>query len=866
MIASLETQFRLLQNDEKTPLVFYLLAGTSLLLLGSLALMLYPGPMLGGDNMTHVMVLDRLRQQLQEGDLNIWHEQLECGSPGWLYYQPLGHFITTFIGLIVPLDTLIYYKIVVALMILLLPWIIFFSFRWMGLSQWASLIGAISYLSLNCFVPFGLGLATFYKKGLFTMLWGISFCFPAIACIFRTFFPVQGKEGSAVTAGCWLGLCFASHPSLGSIGATFALIVFLLAIGHHSSPPSPTLRLNFALLAGVSGLLSTLFALLQFTQKSFTYTQEVSPEIVPLGVFQIAQNSWIWGLVGALFTFISILALLLLKNADRGYWKKMFGKFAIIGILSNLIILPYSLPMALNSEHFGGFPMKEKMRLWGFPIEKFGIWFFQGDVLDFNLWSHFHWNTWLFCLFLLFLPKFRKDPYWQSTFFLWIVMMMYTTGFDSFGGLIYLNPTNFGVAHYRYVSGVQLSCLMAMSLVLGHFLKNVRPFMACLLLFCFVLLPFLGGVRLRLNPNEMTIHGYFLQQDLDPQGKKETLSDLKNYLNQHSPQGRVHNMFTADRAIAYFSNLYTKHPMARSWGVGGQDSLTTYYLDCDTYLWFRPEILELFAMEYVLGGFLPQWLGEGFHIEKFLSERWEPVDFGKGIVSPKNLKENDVALYRYKRSVALFSFIDIGAIFVGPSKSARPLISNWMKSSWLKQKSHVLMVRNAKNIPSELQSLPQIYSETKKPWEAIIADDYQFKQSPKNATWQFQWPNPQVVLSEGCIEKIQGERNTYSAEILTQQPAWVLFKMSCHAYWKASFEGQPLQVYQASPSFMAVKVPAGEGTLKFYYEYPLWAKLLWGCFFLWFFCWFFVITMRLKPKKQSPKNSSIQEIASVPSQ
>lgn len=808
----LENQMVLLRQNQTCSLVWWVLSLVSLLALLSCALMLYPGVLYGGDSMTHVLVLDMFREHLKQADLNIWHPQLECGAPGWIYYQPLGHFITALISIFLPFEMVSVYKIIVAFMISLLPWILFFSLRWMGTSVISALIGAILYLGLNTFVPFGIQPATFYKKGLFTMIWGVSFAFPTFAALFRLFNPIAGKTSSVFTAGTLLGFTFVAHPVLGLMCSFFGLISFCIylfnALPEEKIVKSPVWPAWFSAFSGISCVILVLM------QKFF--------------------GNWKWGWLGGGMTFLAILALLWLKTPSFRLWWQSGKKLISVYVFANIVMLPFSAMLFLNSDNYGGFPMKPKTFLWGFPIERFLFWFLQGNVLDFNTVPPLAPITWAFLGFMILFYGQRHQPLWQMAFCFSILTAIFTMGFASFGGFVYINPASFGIPHFRYLSGLQFACLLGATLFLGQVLTRVRPLLAGFILFFLVFLPFVGGARLRLDPEEVLVHGYYMKYHPEDHQKAPYFDSLRQYFTQQPVRGRVHNLFASDRVLAYFPSIYTKHPVARSWGVGGQDSLSTFYLDCPTYLWFRPEVLELFAMEYILAGFKPEWVGKGFKADRFFGTHWKPVDFGKGTITAEKLQESDIALYQYQGEVNLFSVIDIGAVFIGKSKAARPLLWRWMESEWLKQKAYVLLVREPEQIPENLRTLPQIQAEYKH-WEEIFSTDYLFKQAPKNANWNFDWPSNLEKTVSGKVTATEVGTNIFRAEVQLTQPSWVLFKMSHHPYWKAQFKDATTPIYQASPSFMAVYLPAGEGELVFRYEYPFWAKISWGLFFIFMF-------------------------------
>jgi hypothetical protein len=906
----------MMQQPSHTPELFPLTRGWILLftlnslgILASFYLLTYPGALIGGDGTSHALVIDFLKKHLQELDFDIWHYQFSCGTPAWIYYQPLGHLLTAFFGIFIPCDTLTWYKIVIAGLIALFPWNVLFSFRWMGMPRHAVFFAAFLCMNIHCFHLFGIHPATFYKKGLFTMIWGVWFGFPTLAALYRVFHPLGGVYGSKTTAALWLGFTFLAHPVIGLICSCFAAVACAVALWN-TAPTKPLRSLPLAILLLVLAL-----------------------GVCSLQVLQEYRYHWKFGFGAGILTVLFLLILIFQKNPHWPTWKANLGRLLFLYILANVLMLPFTLPMVLYHDHYGGFPYDEVNRLNGIPWEDFLKWYAQGYVLDYRLPWFYKPLTCFFALFLilfLFHRKQRIQPLWQVVFYFWIVMMISNLGYNNFKGFVYLNLANFGIPHDRYMAGVLYAALMAVALSLNWFYERGKTWGGVFYppIFCFLFLvpSLLNGFLLRLDPQEVPVLGYQWQHAVFPLGKipsskagasvewqtalsqrqipeslwkilgeilakrkmalalpeyleiqeqglqqwnlkdpqnrfqyqlrltnnneewifeelyqlqERYFKSLDHYYQKTPIRGRTHNAFTSHPFLVYLPSFASGAPIAQSWGISSQETNTTFYLQCDSYYWNNPRIVELFAMEYAIGGFKAEWIGEGVKNSSFLNEHWEAIDFGWGTHLPDEMQESDIALFRYRGSVELFRFISLGAVYRGSSKSARSLLLHWMKSKWLDQRSYLLMGSFKEILPESLQSLPEIRSLRKKSWQETQGSDYQLSRTPEGADWTFQWePRLKAPQAEGKILHSEVHPNGAEASLEVTQPGWILFCTSYHPLWKAKWQGQELPIYQVSPSFMAVFLKEGQGLLRFSYHYPLWAKALWGIFFFIFFSFF----------------------------
>jgi len=74
----------------------------------------------------------------------------------------------------------------------------------------------------------------------------------------------------------------------------------------------------------------------------------------------------------------------------------------------------------------------------------------------------------------------------------------------------------------------------------------------------------------------------------------------------------------------------------------------------------------------------------------------------------------------------------------------------------------------------------------------------------------------------GVIQSEHEAGDTYRADCDVSRPAYVLFKMTWHANWRATVDGRPVATSMLSPGFIGVPVSRGRHSIELRYEGSAW--------------------------------------------
>jgi hypothetical protein len=111
----------------------------------------------------------------------------------------------------------------------------------------------------------------------------------------------------------------------------------------------------------------------------------------------------------------------------------------------------------------------------------------------------------------------------------------------------------------------------------------------------------------------------------------------------------------------------------------------------------------------------------------------------------------------------------------------------------------------------------QVVASQEAAWAAIRTDDFDPSQTVILETGQLLngSPDSELALLEYGIENV-------TVAVRTDQPGYLVLSDAHYPGWKATVDGQPAPVERANYAFRAVYVPAGEHTVKFLFEPPVW--------------------------------------------
>jgi hypothetical protein len=116
----------------------------------------------------------------------------------------------------------------------------------------------------------------------------------------------------------------------------------------------------------------------------------------------------------------------------------------------------------------------------------------------------------------------------------------------------------------------------------------------------------------------------------------------------------------------------------------------------------------------------------------------------------------------------------------------------WLQSDWANKRLHLLLDLGGP-VPEPLRIVPE------DPLPALPA-----------------FPAAGIIRSE------RGDNDNYRADCDVSRSAYVLFKMTWHANWRAIVDGRPASTAMLSPGFIGVPVSPGHHTVELRYEGSSW--------------------------------------------
>lgn len=284
---------------------------------------IFTGETAGDDLTFHFAESARLADCLRHFDFDFWNPSANGGYASAYYYQVLPQLASALPAAIFG-HHLFWFQLSVVLPLVLAPACAYKGMRLLGATPWQAAVAAFCVGFMNGASRWGSGNAGTFQVGLYTQTWAL--CFFPIALAYAALWMTKGKHLAASIAwGAFVTLC---HPFAG-------------------------ITLGFALIAGW-------FAHIVLMPFDYLFAA-VAPRLE-------GRLAWLGR-----------------RWAERPRRQESVEhevlRGAILAVGLGVAVLPVLLPLAIDSEGFGGFPHRVSDEVGpGFAV--LGKWYVNGELLD----------------------------------------------------------------------------------------------------------------------------------------------------------------------------------------------------------------------------------------------------------------------------------------------------------------------------------------------------------------------------------------------------------------------------------------------------------------------------------------------------
>jgi hypothetical protein len=461
-----------------------------------------------------------------------------------------------------------------------------------------------------------------------------------------------------------------------------------------------------------------------------------------------------------------------------------------LGALSGLLIAAWLLPQLACSDYFNGWPLNlGEKTVHGLGLAALGGEWVRGTWLDLKRLPVL---TLLSALGLLVLAlRVRRGSSERVLLIGLAVFTVFTAGRATFGRLPdWVFPPNSrieGLARWAAMldlflagsAGLGGALLVAALLRLPFFRARRALALACVAALAFAL--------------ALPRHAQLLATGLTTfpaENDRAAFGRIAATLAGEETPGRVYARDELGHgshwAMAYLGLLAEK-PMTISLAVGGQDSLSFYYL------WYfqaldatrSAALARLFDIRYLLTR-PGQRLGA------------LPVRFVA--------RDGPYELLRLEGDYGLFEWTSAPRVLAASTPGeARAACLRWLRDEYPRGAS---FLRLPEPIAAKLPALPA----------SNLASQSELAAAPA--------PVPALPVNARVLSEDSG-LSRYSARVqLEDERAWLVLKVTAHPFWQAEVDGAAAPIHYLSPSFMGLELPRGAHEVVFTFRAPAWQKAL----------------------------------------
>jgi hypothetical protein len=466
-------------------------------------------------------------------------------------------------------------------------------------------------------------------------------------------------------------------------------------------------------------------------------------------------------------------------------------RLVALGALSAAFLASWLLPQLMCSDYFNGWPIPMgELTVDGLGLGAlFGEWL-RGELLDLRRAPVLTALSVLGALAAALGARHRAAP--RVVLIGLVLFFVFTAGRKTFGPVLdWVFPPNARIeGMLRWVAMLQFFLALAAGLgaeLLALPLRSVRSLAAR----PWVPLALVAALELGLAlPRHARVLALGLTTFPEAQDRPAFVR-VAQALAAEPAGGRVYTReplgHSSHWAMAYLT-LLTGKPMTISYGVGGQDSLSFFYL------WYLdlldrergPALARLFDIRYLL---IQPGLALGSLPARFVA------------------RQGPYEVVRLEGEYGLFELIAPPEVMDETTPAAaRAACLRWMRDEYPRGAP---FLRLREPIAVKLPRLPSANLE--------YADRARARTKPRAL----------AAPVRGAVLEEQAGLASFRARLRAEdEESWALLKVTPHPFWQAKVDGEPAPIYYLSPAFIGLPLARGEHEVVLTFRAPAWQKAL----------------------------------------
>jgi len=465
-------------------------------------------------------------------------------------------------------------------------------------------------------------------------------------------------------------------------------------------------------------------------------------------------------------------------------------RLVTFGATTGAFLAFWLLPQLTCSDYFNGWPIPMGQKTDGIGLVALLTDWIGGGLLDLRRLPVLTALAWLGAL--LAVVGARRDGAQRAVLLGLVLFLVFTAGRTTFGpALDWVFPPNARIeGMMRWVAMLQFFLAICAGLA-GEFLVHSLQRIPLMTRRAWIPLASVAALVLGLAlPRHVQLFSKGMTT-FPEEFERPAFTAIAAAIATDPAEGRVYTReglgHSSHWAMTYLPML-TGKPMTLSYAVGGQDSLSYFYL------WYfkildperAPALVRLFDIRYLL---------------------MQPGKVLAHLPSTFVARQGPYEVVRLKGDYGLFEWIAEPLVMTARTPvAARRACMRWMTEEYPRGAP---FLRLPDPIRVKFPSLPSSNLD--------LGESERGQREP-----------PAVARDiQGTILAEEAGLSRFAARVrLEDESAWLLLKVTAHPFWHAEVDGRVVPIHYLSPSFMGLPMSAGEHEVEFTFRAPGWQKAL----------------------------------------